>query len=263
MPRPNKKRHPVKLVREAIGLSQKEFAAVVGHSKDTIQAIEIGRHNPSLALAEKIFVQTGAIPKTLRKVDTIPLDIEGEPYTRDSYQRWTTTINSRSARLAGRERGAIKYLNWLVATLQYAALRAGKLFAVQYQLDRHVAELVREFGLKRNIAGLLRDRPHTRFGWLQMFDWRPGEPSRLMRRYVVRGEKGLSFGQQEIFGFSRAHRDRRAAISARTKLQSGTERPCGLAGRQTTTTLNVKLRSKRSPRHRVRRKRHTRCPRHL
>ena len=263
MPRPNKKRHPVKLVREAIGLSQKEFAAVVGHSKDTIQAIEIGRHNPSLALAEKIFVQTGAIPNTLRKIHTTPLDIEGEPYTRDSYERWTRTINSRNARLPGRERGAIKYLNWLVATLQYAALRAGKLFAVQYQLDRQVAELVRQFGLKRNIVGLLKDHPHTRFGWLQMFNWRPGEASRLIRRYVVRGEKGLSFGQQEIFGFSRAYRDRRAAISARTKLQSGSKRPYGLADRQTTITLNAKIRSKRSPCRRVKRKRHTHRPRHL
>jgi DNA-binding XRE family transcriptional regulator len=152
MPRQNKLRHPIKLVREATGLSQSRFAAMVGHSKDTIQAIEIGRHNPSRLLVEKIFVQTGAVPETLLKLRGSPLDIEGEPYTRDSFARWTSTINKPTTSLLQRElqreRGAIRYLNWLVSTLQYAALRAGKLFAIQYQLDRRIAELVREFGLK-------------------------------------------------------------------------------------------------------------------
>ena len=242
MPRPNKLRHPIKLVREATGLSQKKFAALIGHSKDTIQAIEIGRHNPSQLLAEKIFVQTGALPKTLLKLGGSPLDIEGEPYTRDSFARWTLTIKGPLQR----EKGAIRYLNWLVATLQYAALRAGKLFPIQYQLDRRIAELVSEFGLRNSITGLLNDRSPTRFAWQQMFAWQPGEPSRLMRHYVQRGEKGLMFGQQEIYGFSRAHRQRQAAISAQRKLYSTSKRIDGLAGRRTKATLSVKKRDRRS-----------------
>src|SRR5437660_1483333 len=185
MPRQNKMRHPVKLVREATGLSQKKFAALVGHSKDTIQAIEIGRHKPSLALAEKIFVQTGAVPDTLREMQSVPRDIEGEGYTRDSFERWTSTINN--AERPEREKGAIRYLCWLVTTLQHAALRAGKLFAIQYQLDRCIAELVREFRLKHSIAGLLKDRSHTRFGWLQMFKWKPGDPKQLMPNSLAPG----------------------------------------------------------------------------
>ena len=133
MPRQNKLRHPIKLVREATGLSQKQFAALVGHSKDTIQAIEIGRHKPSLALAEKIFVQTGAVPDTLREMQSVPRDIEGEGYTRDSFERWTSTINN--AERPEREKGAIRYLCWLVTTLQHAALRAGKLFAERYRFN--------------------------------------------------------------------------------------------------------------------------------
>src|SRR6266480_986048 len=168
MPRQNKLRHPIKLVREATGLSQKGFAALVGHSKDTIQAIEIGRHNPSRLLAEKIFVQTGAVPETLLKLRGTPLDIEGEPYTRDSFARWTSTINKPHARLLRREKGAIRYLNWLVATLQYAASRRGQLVAIQYQLHTRIAEIVREFGLQNSITGLLEERPRTRFQWYPM-----------------------------------------------------------------------------------------------
>jgi DNA-binding XRE family transcriptional regulator len=240
MPRQNKLRHPIKLVREATGLSQKRFAALVGHSKDTIQAIEIGRHNPSRLLAEKVFVQTGAVPETLLKLRGTPLDIEGEPYTRDSFARWTSTINKPHARLLPREKGAIRYLNWLVSTLQYAALRAGKLFAIQYQLDRRIAELASEFGLQNSIAGYLRDRPYTRFHWLPMFDWKPGARSRLIRRHVVRDKKGLMFGEQEIFGFSRAERERRAAAIARRKLLSTATRIDGLASSRAAAASKAK-----------------------
>jgi len=229
MPRLNKLRHPIKLVREATGLSQKRFAALVGHSKDTIQAIEIGRHNPSQLLAEKIFVQTGAVPETLLKLRDTPLDIEGEPYTRDSFARWTSTINKSHARLLPREKGAIRYLNWLVSTLQYAALRAGKLFAIQYQLNRRITELVTEFRLQNSITGLLEERPRSRFHWYPMFDWKPDVRSRLVRRHVVRDEEGLMFGEQEIFGFSRAERERRAEAIARRKLLSTETRIDGLA----------------------------------
>jgi hypothetical protein len=116
-----------------------------------------------------------------------------------------------------------------VSTLQNAALRAGKLFAIQYQLNTRSAELVREFRLQNSITGLLEERPYTRFQWYPMFDWKPGVPSRLIRRYVVRDEEGLMFGEQEIFGFSCAERERRAAAIARRKLLSTATRIDGLA----------------------------------
>jgi DNA-binding XRE family transcriptional regulator len=258
MPRRNKLRHPVKVVREATELSQKKFAALIGHSKDTIQAIEIGRHNPSQALAEKIFVQTGAVPKTLLKVRGTPLDIEGEPYTRDSFLRWTSTINKPNASVPRRESGAIKYLNWEVATLQHAALRGGKLFAVQYQLDKRITELSKEFRLQPYIDGLLTDSSPTRFAWGQMFSWKPGEPSRLIRRYVERGEKGVSFGQQEIFGFSRAERERQATASARRKLYLTAGQIDGLASRQTALASKINRQSRRGLNRRRQKKRHRR-----
>jgi DNA-binding XRE family transcriptional regulator len=255
MPRQNKLRHPIKLVREATGLSQRRFAALVGHSKDTIQAIEIGRHNPSRVLAEKIFVQTGAVPETLLNLRGSPLDIEGEAYTRDSFARWTSTINKPTTRLLQREKGAIRYLNWLVSTLQYAALRAGKLFAIQYQLNRCIAELVSEFGLQNNIRGLLGERPYTRFHWLPMFDWKPGARSRLIRRHVVRDKEGLMFGEQEIFGFSRAERERQAAVIARKKLLSTSTPTDRLASGRTGAALRLTSERRGGPQRHRKRKR--------
>jgi len=254
MPRQNKLRHPIKLVREATGLSQSRFAALVGHSKDTIQAIEIGRHNPSRLLAEKIFIQTGAVPETLLHLRGSPLDIEGEPYTRDSFTRWTATIKP-TTRLLQREKGAIRYLNWLVSTLQYAALRAGKLFAIQYQLNKCILELVSEFGLQNSITGLLGERPYTRFSWLPMFDWKPGVRSRLIRRHVVHDKEGLMFGEQEIFGFSRAERARQAAVTARKTSLAASTPPDDSAPRRTGAAVRLKSeRRGRPPRHRKRKR---------
>src|SRR5262249_10752052 len=98
----------------------------------------------------------------------------------------------------------------------------------QYRLDRQIAELVSEFGLQDSITGLLKERPHTPFAWYPMFAWRPGDPSRLLRHYIQRGEKGLIFEQQEIYGFSRAERERQAAMIARRKSLSTATRPGGL-----------------------------------
>jgi len=66
-----------------------------------------------------------------------------------------------------------------------------------------------------------------------MFDWKPRAHSRLKRRYVVRDEEGLMFGEQEIFGFSRAERERSAAAIARRKLLSTARRIDGLASSRT------------------------------
>jgi len=140
---------------------------------------------------------------------------------------------------------------------RYAALRAGKLFAIQYQLDRRIAELVREFGLKNSITGYLGERPYTRFHWLQMFDWKPGARSRLIRRYVVRDRKGLMFGEQEIFGSSRADRERHAAMIARRKLLSTAKRIDGLARSRTGAALKVKSGRRGSSQRHGKRKRDT------
>jgi hypothetical protein len=83
----------------------------------------------------------------------------------------------------------------------------------------------------------------------------------LMRHYVQRGEKGLVFGQQEIFGFSRAERERQAAAGARRKLYLTTKQIDGFAGRQTKSALKIKKRGRRGSTHRAQRKRRTRCPR--
>ena len=44
----------IKQLRNAMGITQEEFAARVGVSRQTIIAIEAGNYNPSLQLAFKI-----------------------------------------------------------------------------------------------------------------------------------------------------------------------------------------------------------------
>ncbi len=47
-------RNDVRLLREAAALSQGELAALLGVSRQTVNAIETGRYNPTLPLAIRL-----------------------------------------------------------------------------------------------------------------------------------------------------------------------------------------------------------------
>ena len=44
----------IKYLRQEMGITQKDFAEKVGVSRQTINALENGKYNPSLAVAHKI-----------------------------------------------------------------------------------------------------------------------------------------------------------------------------------------------------------------
>ena len=73
-----KKRHVVAWIREAIGLTQSEFAHLIGASRDTIQSIELVRLTLSERFAYKIAEETGISPRWLlaNKLGNPPPDPE-------------------------------------------------------------------------------------------------------------------------------------------------------------------------------------------
>jgi transcriptional regulator with XRE-family HTH domain len=78
-----------------IGVSQSEFATLVGCSAHTIQAIENGRLRVSHALEARIFVETGASTHEIIKGRRgKPIDQNGQPYSSDFYQSWKTRKKS-------------------------------------------------------------------------------------------------------------------------------------------------------------------------
>lgn len=65
MPIIPKYKHPLRRVREALGLQQKELADRLGVSKFTIRAIENAQLEISPELGRKIYFETGALPESL------------------------------------------------------------------------------------------------------------------------------------------------------------------------------------------------------
>ena len=81
-------RHPIAVLRQVLGLGQKEFAELVGRSTPTIQAIELGKLKLSETLAAKIEEQTGVNSYWLLDGD-VNRPIEngsGATYGKDDYE---------------------------------------------------------------------------------------------------------------------------------------------------------------------------------
>ena len=93
------------VLRQAIGLSQQELADLVGRSKATIQAVELGKLRLSHELAGLLEFKTGADSRWLLKGDPkLPATgLDGLPLTREVF------LNHRLDR-AGQERNPVQSL---------------------------------------------------------------------------------------------------------------------------------------------------------
>lgn len=110
MARPPQFQHPVRRVREALGLKQEWFAEnMLGISRFTLRSIENGKMAVTDALARQIFSVTGALPASVKvgKCRTLlekkaaarqlPKDIYGDKYSNDSlrlYEDFNKRLNS-------------------------------------------------------------------------------------------------------------------------------------------------------------------------
>jgi transcriptional regulator with XRE-family HTH domain len=86
--RPSPRRHPLAVLRLALGLTQKEMADLAGTAMITIQSIESGKRPLKEKLAEHIAAVTGVQLYWLLGGDPkAPIMAEnGEPYTRELFE---------------------------------------------------------------------------------------------------------------------------------------------------------------------------------
>jgi putative transcriptional regulator len=70
-------RNDVRLLRSRQGLSQAELGAVLGVSRQTVNAIETGKYSPSLPLAIKLAQYFGRAVEEVFHVDKEYADDEG------------------------------------------------------------------------------------------------------------------------------------------------------------------------------------------
>src|SRR5258708_27885328 len=74
---------PLRQVRECSGLSQKEFASLVGINPHLYHSLELGRASLTGENAYRIFDHTGAAPSTLdHRHSAIAFAADGHPYSK-------------------------------------------------------------------------------------------------------------------------------------------------------------------------------------
>src|SRR3954465_10840172 len=78
MPKIPKINHPLRQLRKSIpGMTQERFAAALGVSKSTIQAIELGKRSLNKKLSLRIMYSTGINPDSLRRKEGKPMPFFG------------------------------------------------------------------------------------------------------------------------------------------------------------------------------------------
>jgi hypothetical protein len=86
--RPSPFRVPLALLRNELGLGQKEFGELIERGRPTIQAIELGKLRLTEDLAAKVSAQTGISARWLLEgtPDTPMVTPEGKPYTKEIFE---------------------------------------------------------------------------------------------------------------------------------------------------------------------------------
>src|ERR1051325_4547136 len=97
----------IRAIRKTIGLTQAEFAEMIGASKDAVVSWEIGRNELSATWARRIALVTGADGGTLRLGVSVPFSQaqDGHVYTKEDFERhqrteWSVTEEAQTERLA-------------------------------------------------------------------------------------------------------------------------------------------------------------------
>lgn len=97
----------IRALRKIIGLTQAEFAVLLGVSKDAVVSWETGRNELSATFARRIALVTGVDGRTLRLGVSVPLSqaADGHVFTKEDYERhqrmeWSGTEEAHAERLA-------------------------------------------------------------------------------------------------------------------------------------------------------------------
>jgi transcriptional regulator with XRE-family HTH domain len=97
----------VRALRKTIGLTQAEFATLIGVSKDAVVSWELGRNELSATFARRIALVTGVDGRMLRLGISVPFSQaeDAHVYTKEDFERhqateWSGTEEAQAERLA-------------------------------------------------------------------------------------------------------------------------------------------------------------------
>jgi len=176
-------------LRRLLGLTQTEFAAMIGASKDTVASWDTGRNRLSAASARRIAFATGVDEESLLEgtgVPTLTMPVAGaRGYTAEDFARYRGTTKGRSD-----EAGARHHLKNCEDTLELIFLAAAgfgaevsrqRLPGVLHSFIEWSEGVRRDFELGRQIDEQLEGRKAKAGVSLSYSEWRRlarEEPSR-------------------------------------------------------------------------------------
>jgi len=76
----------IREIRRVLGLTQTEFAALIGSTKDTIASWETGRNAMSTGMAWRVSLQTGVDEQSILEWKGYLKTRDGKPFTKEEYE---------------------------------------------------------------------------------------------------------------------------------------------------------------------------------
>jgi transcriptional regulator with XRE-family HTH domain len=113
----------IRALRKIIGLTQAEFAVMIGVSKDAVVSWEIGRNHVSETFVRRIALATGVDGRLLRLGISVPMSTAADVhvYTAEDFERHRQSEWGRTD-----EESARRWLEHCVDTLELVLLAAAK-----------------------------------------------------------------------------------------------------------------------------------------
>lgn len=162
--KPPKRTTPLRQVRLASGLIQKEFAQYLGFGRETYHSLELGRIGLTREKAETISEKTGAAPGSLDcKKSQEARDLHGAPYTSVTWDSW----QHRDIGFAGPMKRIENAMDWL-RFLAIIAEKQNKLCSLSFELADCLTKAIDKLDLRGAVERELR-RTKMRVGLICSF----------------------------------------------------------------------------------------------
>ncbi len=190
MPNKKNKKSDLTIVREALGLTQSQFAERLGVSASMIKKVEEGKRPLSPDLSARIFAETGLIFVNKGVADEAWTN-KTFSYTKDDRETWMKEIqfNQKAAEAAAR------LVSKTVELMLVAAARPGlqKSYQVWNAIFQALERVKNEFHMEKHIEAEMRDRHMTETGRFTVRELRANPP--LARLWNFRDDPKLKDDQ--------------------------------------------------------------------
>lgn len=162
MPRKPKTITPLRVLREATGMSQRRFAALVGMGLQNYSKVERG--SPlTREKALQISVVTGAMPDSLRSPSKLPAVFGTDRlYTTQDYAAFKSGKSAMRPSYSPPRGEREKHLAGWIEILLEAADKRGMAEQVFAEICDGLTRIRREFGLERETDAVLKSRAQNR-----------------------------------------------------------------------------------------------------